>query len=109
MLEQYFLALVVGVFLCCFGLYEKIVDSILHFFKDIKNNLKFILPIAIGTFIGIFLFGNILKIAFDKFYMETAFAFIGLILRKFKTSYKTGKYKKSNILTCAVFTFNIFF
>ena len=31
-----------GVFLCCFGLYEKIVDWILHFFKDIKNNLKFI-------------------------------------------------------------------
>ena len=26
--------------MCCFGLYEKIIDSILHFFKDIKNNLS---------------------------------------------------------------------
>lgn len=67
--------------MCCFGLYERIVDSILHFFKDVKNNLKFILPIAIGVFIGIFAFGNLLKIAFDKFYMEASFAFIGLILR----------------------------
>ena len=83
---QYFLVLVVGVFMCCFGLYEKIVDSILHFFKDAKNNLKFILPIAIGVFVGVFLVGNLLKIAFDKFYMEASFAVIGLILRKFKIS-----------------------
>ncbi|MBQ3145035.1 MAG: DUF368 domain-containing protein [Clostridia bacterium] len=61
------------------------VDSILHFFKDIKNNLKFILPIALGIFIGIFLFGNLLKIAFDKFHMQASFAFIGLVLRKSKT------------------------
>ena len=73
--------------MCCFGLYEKIVDSILHFFKDIKNNLRFIIPIGIGVFIGVFLVGNLLKIAFDKFFMEVSFAVIGLILRKFKTSY----------------------
>lgn len=84
---QYSLELAVGVFICCFGLYEKIVDSILHFFKDIKNNLRFILPIGIGVFIGVFLVGNLLKIAFDKFFMEVSFAVIGLILRKFKTSY----------------------
>lgn len=70
-----------GVFLCCFGLYEKIVDSVLHFFKDIKNNIKFIFPIAFGIFIGVFAFGNLLKILFNKFYMEASFSFIGLILR----------------------------
>lgn len=71
--------------MCCFGLYERIVDSILHFFKDVKNNLKFILPIAFGVFIGIFAFGNLLKLAFDEFYMEASFAFIGLILRQLKS------------------------
>ena len=73
--------------MCCFGLYERIVDSILHFFKDVKNNLRFIIPIGIGVFIGVFIVGNLLKIVFDKFYMEASFAVIGLILRKFKTSY----------------------
>ena len=63
-----------------------IIWKILHFFKDAKNNLKFILPIAIGVFVGVFLVGNLLKIAFDKFYMEASFAVIGLILRKFKIS-----------------------
>ena len=72
--------------MCCFGLYEKIIDSILHFFKDIKNNSRFILPIGIGTFVGIFVVGNLLKVAFEKFYMEASFAVIGLILRKFKIS-----------------------
>ena len=108
MQEQYFLVLVVGVFLCCFGLYEKIVDSILHFFKDIKSNLKFILPIAIGTFIGIFLFGNILKIAFDKFYMETSFAFIGLILGSIKLVIKQSNIKKITFshFFCMLVTFS---
>lgn len=83
-----------GVFLCCFGLYEKIVDSVLHFFKDVKNNLKFIIPIAVGTFIGIFLFGNLLKIVFNKFYMPTSFAFIGLILGSLKLVVKQADIKK---------------
>ena len=86
-----------GVFMCCFGLYEKIVDSILHFFKDVKGNIKFIVPIAIGTFIGIFLFGNILKILFNKFYIPTCFAFIGLILGSLKLIIKQANFKKITI------------
>ena len=30
-------------------IYETLVDSILGFFKDIKKNLKFLLPIFIGV------------------------------------------------------------
>ena len=95
---QYFLELAVGVFLCCFGLYEKIIDSILHFFNDIKNNLKFILPIAVGTFIGIFIFGNLLRLFFDKFYMETSFVFIGLILGSIKLVIKQANTKKITLI-----------
>lgn len=79
-------------------MYEKIVDSILHFFKDTKNNLKFIFPIASGTFVGVLLFGNILKIAFDKFYMETSFAFIGLILGSIKLVVKQSNVKKISFM-----------
>ena len=83
--------------MCCFGLYEKIVDSIIHFFKDIKNNLRFLTPIAIGVFIGVFLFGNILKILFNKFYIPTCFAFIGLILGSLKLIIKQANFKKITI------------
>ena len=30
-----------GVLCVIFGIYEKLVNSVLNFFKDIKNNLKF--------------------------------------------------------------------
>lgn len=91
--------------MCCFGLYEKIIDSILHFFKDIKKNFEFILPIAIGTLIGVFLFGNVLEILFKKFYMPTSFAFIGLILGSLKLVIKQANFKKitfSHILVLAI-------
>ena len=91
--------------MCCFGLYEKVVDSIVHFFKDIKNNLKFLTPIAIGAFIGVFLFGNILKILFNKFYMPTCYAFIGLILGSLKLVIKQADFKKitfSHFITFAI-------
>lgn len=97
-----------GVFLCCFGLYEKIVDCILHFFKDIKNNLKFIMPIVIGIFIGVFLFGNLLKILFEKFCMPTSFAFIGLILGTVKLVIKQAEIKKVTFShwLCLLLTFS---
>ncbi len=84
--------------MCCFGLYEKIIDSILHFFNDVKNNLKFILPIAFGTFIGIFIFGNLLKLLFNKFCMETSFIFIGLILGSIKLVVKQSNVKKITLI-----------
>ena len=97
-----------GVFLCCFGLYEKIINCILHFFKDIKNNSKFLLPIAVGTFIGIFAFGNLLKIVFDKFYVETSFVFIGLILGSLNLVIKQANVKKITLahILCMFITFS---
>jgi len=105
---QYFLELAVGVFMCCFGLYEKIIDSILHFFKDIKNNIKFIFPIGIGVFIGVFIVGNLLKIAFDKFYMEVSFAVIGLILGSLKLVVKQAHTPKITFthIICLLLTFS---
>ena len=37
-----------GVICIVLGLYEKLLDTILNFFKDIKNNIKFLLPIILG-------------------------------------------------------------
>ena len=95
--------------MCCFGLYEKIIDSILHFFKDVKKNLKFILPIAIGALLGIFIFGNILKFVFNKFQMEASFVFIGLILGSLKLVIKQAKVKKISFthIICLLLTFSL--
>jgi len=69
-----------GVLCVVFGIYEKLIDSILGFFKDVKNNLKFLFPLLIGVFIGVVLFGNILNYVFTNFHNLSCFCFIGLIL-----------------------------
>ena len=68
-----------GVFCVIFGIYEKLLDSILNFFSDIKNNFKFLFPIVIGIGFGIILFGNILNYCLYQFPIQTKSIFIGLI------------------------------
>lgn len=69
-----------GVFCVIFGIYEKLLDSILNFFSDIKNNSKFLLPILIGIGFGIILFGKILNYCLYQFPIQSQSIFIGLIL-----------------------------
>ena len=67
-----------GVLCIIFGIYEKLIDSILGFFKDIKKNLKFLIPIALGGFFGCIIFSNILVYFFDAIPIQTKSLFIGL-------------------------------
>lgn len=69
-----------GVLCVIFGIYDKLVKSIFDIFHHFKKNFLYLLPIALGTFIGIFLFGNLLHLLFENFPMQTNYAFIGLIL-----------------------------
>ena len=69
-----------GVLCVIFGIYEKLLDSILNFFKDIKKNFTFLLPIILGIIIGIILLGKVLNYLFFKFPIQTKSIFIGLII-----------------------------
>ena len=95
-------------FYALFGLYEKLVNSVLNFFKDIKKNFAFLFPICLGIFVGVFLFGNLLKVLFNKYYMPTSFAFIGLILGSIPLVIKQANVKKVTTLhiLCMLVTFS---
>lgn len=69
-----------GVLCVIFGIYEKLLNSILHFFKDLKNNIVFLTPILIGCGIGIILFGNVLNYFLYQYPIQTKSIFIGFIL-----------------------------
>lgn len=94
-----------GVFCVIFGIYEKLLDSILNFFHDIKNNFKFLLPIAIGAGIGIILFGNILNYCFYQFPIQTKSIFIGLILGSIPSLIKEVTRKEKFKLSHLIFFF----
>lgn len=69
-----------GVLCVIFGIYEKLLNSVLNFFKDFKSNLKFLTPILIGCLLGIILFGNLLNYFLYQFPIQTKSLFIGFIL-----------------------------
>ena len=101
-----------GVFCVAFGIYEKMINSVLHFFKDIKKNTFFLFPLSVGVFIGLVLFSNVLKFVFNNFYMPTSFAFIGLILGSIPVVLKQAKVSKITfshiICLCLSFSFSIY-
>ena len=88
-----------GIFCVIFGIYEKLIDSILNFFKYPKKNFKFLLPIIIGIFIGVFIFSNLINYFLIKFPIQTKSIFIGLILGSIpsliKETNKNFKFKSS--------------
>ena len=91
-----------GVFCVILGIYDKLVNSVLNLFKDFKKNFLYLLPFGIGAFIGIILFGNLLKFLYTSYPMQTKYSFIGLILGSIplmiKDVHKSRAFKKKYIL-----------
>lgn len=69
-----------GVLCVVFGIYEKLLDSILNFFQDMKKNTKFLSPIMLGILLGILIFSNLLNYFLLHFPIQIKSIFIGLIL-----------------------------
>lgn len=78
-----------GVLCVIFGIYEKLLDSVLNFFKDIKKNSLFLFPIILGTICGVILFGNVLNYLFYSYPIQIKSIFIGLILGSIPSLIKT--------------------
>lgn len=98
-----------GVLCVIFGIYEKLLDSILNFFQDIKKNTKFLFPILIGVSMGILIFSNILILLFTNFPIQTKSIFIGLILGSIPSLFKEIKQKSSSKLHYFFYTLIAFF
>lgn len=84
-----------GVLCVIFGIYEKLLDAVLNFFKDIKQNIKFLFPVALGVGIGVLLFSNGLNYVLYAFPIQTKSIFIGLILGTIPSLIKEVNEKQS--------------
>ena len=100
-----------GVLAVIFGIYEKMLDSVANFFKDIKKNSLFLGPIIIGLIIGVLLFGKILFFLFDNYEMQAKYTFMGLILggvpTLFKEIEKKGNEKTKTLILLISFIISI--
>ena len=94
-----------GVLCVILGIYSKLINCILNFFNNIKENLKFLFPIIAGIIVGIIVFGNILKYLFFAYPIHTKYIFIGLILGSIHPLIKTVSSKCTLKPHYVMFTF----
>lgn len=62
------------------GIYEKFVNSISHFLKNFKENIKFLLPLLIGIALSMVLMSDVISFSFNKFPLATTLFFMGLVM-----------------------------
>lgn len=95
-----------GTMAVVFNVYDRLINSISSFTKDIKNNILFLINIGLGLFFGILLFSNTINYLIQNYYMITNIFFIGLILGSCPMIYskvKAHKIKMGYILTFILF------
>lgn len=69
-----------SVLLVIFGLYEKTIEAVSTVFKNFKKSVLFLLPLVCGFGIGVIIFGKVVNFFLENYPMQTAFAFLGLVL-----------------------------
>ena len=90
------------------GLYERVLECVTTFFKKFKENLTFIMPIALGIGVAILPTSKLVTYALTNFKAQTIFLFVGLIFGGISLIMKKVKGQKSffNIcVLCIVFIF----
>ena len=76
------------------GIYEELISVISHFISNIKKNLEFIIPIAIGAVLSILLMSKLINYTLENFPIPTTLFFIGLIVGGVPLIYKRVKNTK---------------
>lgn len=70
-------------------IYDKIMYAISP--KNLKQNLKFLVPLAVGAVLGIFMLSNVIVSAMENYPMILNFCFIGLVLGSLPAIYDRAK------------------
>lgn len=73
------------------GIYDRLISCISHPFKDFKNNLLFLIPIALGMGIAIIASAFGIDYLFEMFPLQTNLLFIGLIMGSLPVIYGNVK------------------
>ncbi|MDO4572356.1 MAG: DUF368 domain-containing protein [Clostridia bacterium] len=69
-----------GIMAISMGLYERMVASVTGFFRDVRRNLIFLLPLAAGGGVGVLLTSNVLKLVIERYEGLLLALFAGLVL-----------------------------
>lgn len=75
------------------GIYDKLIHSVTHLFKELKKSMKFLIPMFLGMGIALVGLSFIIEPAFEHYPLQTNCLFIGLIVGGLPAAYKKVKGK----------------
>ena len=78
------------------GIYEKFINAISNLFKNLKENLKFLVPIFIGMGLAILTMSKVISYSYDEFPLPTLMFFVGLVFGGIPMLMKHVKGKKES-------------
>lgn len=76
------------------GIYEDMINAVSHFFKNIKKNLEFIIPLGVGAVISVLAMSKLINYTLTEFPIPTTLFFMGLIVGGIPLIYKKVQDKK---------------
>ena len=91
------------------GIYDKLISCISHFFTNIKENIKFIIPIVIGIALSVLTLSKVISFCLDKYLFPTIMFFIGSIIGGIPMLYKKISKHKTNIIDLLILIISIVF
>ena len=98
-----------AVLMISFGLYDKAIMAITHFFDHVLDNTFFLLKFGGGVLLGIVLFSKLILFFLNGYYLYTVSLFVGLILGGIPIVMKDVSVNRKNIILMVLsFVFVIF-
>lgn len=92
-----------GTMMVSMGVYDKIIGAINQLFRRLKESIKTLLPFVVGMAVGIVGLSFCIEYFFDRFPLQTALLFIGLIFGGLPVILKRMKGKKINVVGALLF------
>lgn len=86
-----------------FGVYDKMIESLINLFKEFKKNFMFLFILGLGILVGAIWFSNVMMFLYNRHEVITKLSFIGLILGGIPYLFKTIKDKNENVNYLALF------
>ena len=95
-----------GTMMVAMGIYDKLIHCITHLFSELKKNLLFLAPIAVGMALAIVGSSFTIEKMFELFPFQTSLLFVGLVVGGLPAMWKNVKGKPirlGHIITCVMF------
>lgn len=91
------------------GIYDTLINAISHFLTNLKENLKFLIPIFVGIALSILTLSKVISFCLDKYLFATIMFFIGAIVGGIPMLYKKVCKNKIKFIDILIFVLSFAF